>query len=204
MWKNYLTMIRNRFLCPKNAKTASDLLTEIFLKNWDDIDQSIFQSGMIDKIVANVLTKEKHSLIFITNYLQISHLRYDYEELLELSMIFLDDTSNQIIHFKRPGGMRHTRWMVKTIYSLKMFLFRGEFRLTARETINLREIYIFVILFHIKVAPTRELSYHSHHSWYISEELTALSLFYENFPVEIEKQMINAMKSQRVTIIIEK
>lgn len=68
-------MIRNRFLFPKDPKTASDLLTEIFLKNWNDIDQSILQSGiMIDKIVANVLTKEKHDLlIFINNHLQVKN-----------------------------------------------------------------------------------------------------------------------------------
>lgn len=43
-----------------------------FLKKWDDIDQSKFQNGMTDQIVADALTKEKEDLLtFINNHLQV-------------------------------------------------------------------------------------------------------------------------------------
>ncbi|CAH1110777.1 unnamed protein product [Psylliodes chrysocephalus] len=190
---------------------------------------------MVDDIVAKVLMKDKHDLLtFINNYLQISHPRDDYKELLEFSLIFLDDTPNHITHFKRPGAMHHARWMAKAIYSLKIFLFRSEFKLTARETKNLREICIFVVLFYIKawftstsaiLAPKEDLELMqklnlyqeqnlpvslaaikklSDHLWYLNEDLAVFALFDKNVSVEIKRQMVESMKSQEETIIIEK
>lgn len=54
-------------------------------------------------------------------------------------MIFPDVTLYHTIHFERPGAMHYARWMAKSIKSSKIFSFRGEFRLTARETKNLRK-----------------------------------------------------------------
>jgi len=55
--------------------------------------------------------------------------RDDYRELLELlAVIFLGGTRG--ISFQYPGAMHHTRWMSKpkAIYSLKIFIFRKQFK----------------------------------------------------------------------------
>lgn len=77
------------------------------------------------------------------------YCRDDYKELLELSLIFLDDfPKNKQISFKRPGATYHARWMAKAM--LKIFIFREQFSLTAREIHSSREVCIFIILFYIK------------------------------------------------------
>lgn len=130
--------------------------------------------------------------------------------------------------------MHHARWMAKAIYSLKMFLFRREFELTARETNNLREICMFVVLFYIKawftstsavLAPKQDLELMQKlilykeqnlsvsqaaiaklcdHLWYLNEDLAVFALFDKDVPVEIKRRMVESIKSQEVTIIIEK
>lgn len=130
--------------------------------------------------------------------------------------------------------MHHARWMAKAIYSLKIFLFRSEFKLPARETKNLREICIFVVLFYIKawftstsaiLAPNQDLKLMQklvlyqeqnlsvslaaikklfNHLWYLNEDLAVFALFDEDVPAEIKRQMVESMKSQEMTIIIEK
>ena len=42
--------------------------------------------------------------------------------------------------------MQHSRWMSKAIYSLKIFLFKDQTKLTAHETAGLTKIFLFVSL----------------------------------------------------------
>ena len=107
--------------------------------------------------------------------------------------------------------------MAKIIYCFKIYLFRGQFKLTSRETKQLLE---FVALLYTKqwyttsssvAAPANDLSflkkleaYKSYaddisttaakalkrHLWYLSEELVGLSLFSEDVPPEVKKEMV--------------
>ena len=156
----------------------------------------------------------------------MSQPRDDYKELLLLSLVFLDGWSTETFVFKRPGAMHHARWMSKAINSLKIFLFRDQFHLTIRETKNLRQICIFVILFYIKawytstsaiLAPNNDLelfkkliSYETidravsqkackkmkEHLWYLNEELPIISLFDTNVSVNIKIKMIEFMNTR--------
>lgn len=111
--------------------------------------------------------------------------------------------------------MHHARWMAKAIFSFKIFLFRGEFRLTAGNEKSTRNLY-FIVLFYIKAwftstsaifASNQDLellqklilykkrnSFVSlaatrklyDHLWYLSEELATLALFDENVPIQIK------------------
>lgn len=149
-------------------------------------------------------------------------------------MIFLDGFAARLIRFKRPGAMHHARWMAKAIYSLKMFIFRSEFRLTKREIDSLRDFCIFVVLFYIKIwftatsaiqAPNNDfellkklISYKnvdrpvaqralkkiSDHLWYLNEDLAPLALFDENVSVDVKGKMCEAIRNREDTSIVNK
>lgn len=122
--------------------------------------------------------------------------------------------------------MHHARWMSKAIYSLKIFMFRNQFHLSPREIKSLRQVCIFIIIFYIKawytstsaiLAPNNDLEFLkklisydkvdsavskkacdkiSDHLWYLNEELTVISLFDTNVPVEVKIKMIEAINSR--------
>ncbi|KAG0711831.1 hypothetical protein GWK47_019771 [Chionoecetes opilio] len=61
------------------------------------------------------------------------HPMEDYEELLWLSYLFLGEDLRKDYRFRAPGAFHQARWMAKGIYALKIFLFRGQVKLTAHE-----------------------------------------------------------------------
>lgn len=73
----------------------------------------------------------------IEKELQKKTLSDDYFEFLELALLFLGGTPKKKsfqVTFRPPGAMHHARWMSKTLCSLKIFLFRKQFKLTARQS----------------------------------------------------------------------
>src|SRR5699024_1289342 len=113
-----------------------------------------------------------------------------------------------------PGPTHHARWLSKAIYSLKMFLFQEQFRLSSEESDGLH-IRLFITLLYIKAwygaplpiqAPRQDLEFlknllqyntinkkisvaaskkFSTLLWYLSEELICLSLFDDEVSSEI-------------------
>lgn len=61
--------------------------------------------------------------------------RDDYRELLELTCIFLGET--RAINFRLPGLMHNARWLSNAIYCLKMFLFKQQVKIIAKEIYQL-------------------------------------------------------------------
>ena len=62
-------------------------------------------------------------------------LRDDYQELVELTLLVLGQTPQEI-HWRAPGAIHHARWMAKLLYAIKIYLFRGQtdvFKLTKKE-----------------------------------------------------------------------
>lgn len=78
--------------------------------------------------------------------------RDDYKELLQLSIVFLGGELENGVSFKMPAGLHRARWMAKCIYSLKILLFREQFRLTKHEEKSLLEIFIFTVLIYITLS----------------------------------------------------
>ena len=78
-------------------------------------------------------------LEFFAAQLAIAQPRDDYRELFELSIL---DKLHLVGFTSRhhAGPMHHARWMSTVLYSLKIWMFRGEFKLTAKEDSNLKEI----------------------------------------------------------------
>ncbi|XP_044580403.1 uncharacterized protein LOC123262280 isoform X3 [Cotesia glomerata] len=114
-----------------------------FKNNWNKIDKSKYSAGINDPIVAKVLSEKKdETLDFIESY-SLKYLpRNDYREFLELSSIFLGVIPKDNFTFKHPGAMSHARWMSKVIYCLKIYIFRGEFKLTPHELTSIRQLQI--------------------------------------------------------------
>jgi hypothetical protein len=68
--------------------------------------------------------------------------RQDYLEFIKLSLLALDEASRNgdgnSIHFSPPGAYDRARWMAK---SLKILLFREQFKMNVKELQVLRRIY---------------------------------------------------------------
>ncbi|CAM4573541.1 unnamed protein product [Leuciscus chuanchicus] len=124
--------------------------------------------------------------------------------------------------FRAPGPMHQARWMAKAIYSIKVWLFRSLFKLTARESRGLLRLNIFLAKIYIKfwfqapvaaTAPRNDLqllqSLHSYpdrdistdtsrkiagHLWYLSENLILLSLFDKQVDFTTKRAILKALE----------
>lgn len=52
--------------------------------------------------------------------------------------------------FSPPGADHRARWMAKGIYTLKIFAFRDQFKLTAHEIQASRQICLFTVIIYVK------------------------------------------------------
>lgn len=203
------------------------LLFKRFQTGWEFIDKGSFESGMTDDVVRPRISAEKERIIeFATSQLAAHQPRDDYRELLELAILFLGAVPSRGVIFRAPGPMHHARWMAKAIYVLKVWLFRSQFKINAKEEIGLREMCCFVTLVYLESwftapsaveAPRRDLNLmktllnysttNSHvstatseklqrHLWYLSEELVGLALFDEDVSLSIKRRMLESMKRQ--------
>lgn len=131
------------------ASSAPEVLVfERFSKCWPSIDLSSYKSGIMDPIVQSKLCEGKRAEmeIFCNEKLKKKQSRADYKEFIELMLVFLGKPAG---NFRAPGATSHTRWVAKGIYALEIFLFRGEFRLTARELNGIRKKCIFLASLYI-------------------------------------------------------
>lgn len=150
--------------------------------------------------------------------------RGDYREFLELACIFLGGVPPRGIIFKVPGANHHVRWLAKAIYSLKIYMFKGQFNIKSAEIDGLREICIFVVLFYVKAwftapiaiaAPHNDLSLLQNliayskvnskvvkaaltkvtsHLWYLCEDLVGLGCFDPSVSTAVKIKMRDAMQ----------
>ena len=111
------------------------------------------------------------------------------------------------------------------IYSLKVWMFRSQFKLTAFEEKGLLQMCLFAVVFYLKAWFTAPLAASAalsdlcllqdlhryrehneaiskavskkleHHLWYLSEELVGLSFFDPAVPVTVKRKMVQALDS---------
>jgi len=193
-----------------------------FQGHWKFIDRSQFESGDSHPHVRPLLDHVDKDW-FQSTLINHKGLRDDYRELLELTVIFLGQVPPRGVRFLAPGPMHHARWMSKAIYALKVWMFRSQFKLTAREEKGLREIAVFVSRLYAKAwtlapeaaaAPRHDLQLLKDlttymdvnrdvgkaaltklqgHLWYLSEELVALALFDPLVTVEEKRQILTSL-----------
>jgi len=107
-------------------------------KYWPYVDQAKYEAGGSDDIPEE---ERKELVNFPLGMLRKGTVR----EFLELALLFLgvQKIEGRRISFKSPGPMHNARWMSKVIYSIKVWLFRGQFKLTKKEEEALRELALF-------------------------------------------------------------
>lgn len=197
-----------------------------FKSQWASMDKTDYQNAYTDKYTEPYVREFKEDLkTFISSQLMTSHPRDDYRELLQLVSIYLGDPPQQGVKFMAPGAMHQARWMAKVIYTFKVWMFRGQFRLTLREEKGLRDLCLFFAKIYMKAwfqcpiaacAPRNDLCLMqdlqkyseinkdisdvtsqkmSRHLWYLAEVLVGLAVFDENVTDETKHMMVNAMKT---------
>ena len=117
-----------------------------FQSPWEFLDKNNFTTIATTETVVNpdVVTWAEKSLK------EKKDLRDDYKEFIELSLIFMGVTPPRGIHFMAPGPMHHARWKSKVLYSLKVWMFHQQFKLTDKENNNLLQMFIFSVKIYLK------------------------------------------------------
>jgi len=210
-------------LAPSSAPEV--LLFKRFQQNWSFIDQTNYQTGSeFDDIIDRV---KQEILEFAKNQLLRQSVRDDYREFIDLVVIFLGGSPERGISFMAPGPMHHARWMSKVIYSLKVWMFRSQFKLTAFEEKGLRKMCVFAVVIYLKAwftaplaasAPRNDLqllqdlySYKQYddkisaatckkmenHMWYLSDRLVGLALFDPDVSSETKCEIVNQLQSKQ-------
>lgn len=202
-----------------------------FKDEWPNIDKKKYKSGMADSDVKHHINDAmaKEIMEFCFRQLYRQQPRDDYREFLELTIIFLggdvpNTQSGTVRNFAPPGACGEARWMMKAIYSLKMYLFREQFKLSKYQLKGIRDVCIFTSTLYIKAwfgcrsainAPKQDLDFIksainyatidktisdivlkkiARHLWYLSGESVGLAFFDSSISVEEKKRMVKALK----------
>ena len=199
------------------------LLSKRFKEQWQFMDVEKFQPTSTDPSVEALVESSRVNIIeFAEEQLKLKQRRDDYRGFLELSIIFFGGIPARGIHFQAPGAMHRARWLAKVIYAIKIWLFRGQFRMTLSEERGIRELAVFAVLIYLKawisapraveaplndfllmkqllqypqaVVSTATSKKFSLHLWYLSEDLVGLALFDSRIPPETKKLMLAVME----------
>ncbi|EDS43189.1 conserved hypothetical protein [Culex quinquefasciatus] len=163
-------------------------------------------------------------LNFCLSHLNEKQTRGDYEELLELTVIFLGGKPRKGIRFRKPGCLSRARWMARAIYSMKMFMLKGFHKYMADLSFltHLENVTLFIAQFYVRfwfqtanapAAPRLDLSlfkdisaFHDdkyinaarktikNHLWYLSQVNVALAFFDPGVDAEEKTEMVRALK----------
>lgn len=189
-----------------------------FKENWINIRTDDFEGGRQDLIQKIFGPFQNFELIidFCVQQLNEKWPRNDYREFLELILLFLEHPSHSF-SIKQPGAFGEARWMAKGIYSLKIYLFRQQFKLTSAEEDALLKINAFIVkcyaqywfvahrpekapladlrlLRNLDQYPDKEISKLTikkfvNHLYYLNEESISLSLYDDEVSPETKSRM---------------
>jgi len=137
-----LESVFNESMAISSAPDVS--LFKIFQQYWTFLSQTSYEAGVGDEAVATALKEVKKNIIeFSITQLREVQPRDDYREFLELVIIFLGGIPSRGVRFAMPGAIHHARWMANALYSLKIWMFHGQFKLNNKEERGLREGYVY-------------------------------------------------------------
>ncbi|XP_050547295.1 uncharacterized protein LOC126908982 [Daktulosphaira vitifoliae] len=215
----YEILLQSIFTEVKLATSTGPEITlfKNFKKEWPNIDKNSYLIWTTDEHVKNILMGIADEMIqFCKIKLEEELPRDDYKEFLELIIIFLGGLPPKGI---TPGACHIARWMAKSLYCLKLFLFRHQFKITQREDKCLKRFCCFIIKcypeswFLCSNAPTftmndigflKKLYFYKNddkevaekaimkfinHLWYLSEECAAFSIFDERLSNHTRRKM---------------
>lgn len=202
------------------------LLFKRFQQAWEKIDKTKCSTSVSDSYINNILKNEADEIMeYAKKKLTEDLPRDDYQEFLELVIIFLGGVPPRGIFFRQPGPYHLARWMAKAIYSLKLFIFRNQFKLNNKEDQSLKEICCFIIKCYVQAwfsapnaieAPFNDIlflrkleAYKSYnktvadvalkkmisHLWYLNPECITFSLFDDRIDYNTKRKMAEKILS---------
>lgn len=194
-----------------------------FREQWPTFNVNDFESGF-NGLETSLKNEVPHIVESINDFLKEQQPRNDYRELLELSLVFLG--FGEEITFKKPGAIHHARWMSKAIFSIKMFLFRTAFKMSKSDQDKLYAVCKFIVFRYLThwytaplaiSAPNNDLkliksliefknidksisdaTLHKfrNHLWYLSPELTILSLFDTDVEITTKQKIVSSLENK--------
>jgi hypothetical protein len=118
-------------VCMGPSKAPEILIFKRFKEQWAYIDQDRFNDAFSDDYASTQLADVRVEAIAFCEPKHEDHQpRDDYRELLQLMLTFSGKSSSDKVTLRSPGPMHQARWMAKAIYSIKVWLFRSQFKLT--------------------------------------------------------------------------
>lgn len=208
----------------KNSKAPTILLFEKFAKRYAEptFQRSSYRGCIKDRFFTVFFDcHERQNIIdFCQNLLiRFKNTRSDYIELLKLTVIFFSGDDCEYTVYV-PGPYNRARFMSRIIYSLKIYLYRGQLNLDTIQLDNVRRLLLFVFKVYFKnwftinipvIAPRRDLqmlraieamreslpitasiAYNKfkNHLWYLSEIMIGLSFFDNDVAMPIRERMV--------------
>ena len=142
--------------------------------NWKNLNLSIYSLIEVAPYKRELAGHIEEMITFLQEWIKNSTkrtLRHDYLELATLTLLFLGGSMPEgmgNITIKAPGAFHHARWMAKSLYTLKIALFRNQLGniYTSDQLKNIYSLAIFLSIFYTKAwltctnasdAPTNDL-----------------------------------------------
>ncbi|KZS02306.1 Uncharacterized protein APZ42_000705 [Daphnia magna] len=204
--------------------SPSEALFVRFQKDWKDFDQEQSNLVLFDWEVNDDLINVGHQVLeWATGCLASKTFpREDYRELVQLTVLFLGGTVPDF-RFRKPGAHHHARFMAYSIYFLKMQLLSYQFEMSHEESKAVKEMSIFIALFHSEaflksrlstISPAVDLKYLSlmqlykqenlaaatvaiksvhNHLWYLTEEAVVLSIFDSELDSALRQRLVEKL-----------
>lgn len=194
-----------------------------FKDRWASLDLEVWEA-VADNAPSDLLANRDDLIATFRRHLDTDQPRDDYRELLELAVIVLGGVPKRGIRFSRPGALHHARWMAKLIYGLKIYLFRSQLKLKAKEMLELSRFVFFAVGIYIPAwfmaplaasAPAHDLEFakrlvgysdkglakatakvFGRHLWYLSEPLVALAFFDDDTSLTVKRDMVTALEEE--------
>lgn len=211
--------------CMGTTSGPDVLLFKRFREEWNKIDKTnmdlsarFIKEGAVNPLIEEAISFAKIML------LSDSQPRSDYKEFLELTLIYCGVTPPRGIKFSAPGAFHHARWMSKLIYSLKIYIFKNQFKLTKKEEEGLIKFNTFSCLVYMKSWFTSPVAIDAtfndlellkklyefkdinnncadlaiaamkRHLWYFTEEMVGISFFCEKISLEEKMNMVKNLE----------
>lgn len=220
----YEVVLQDVFQCCYGPSSGPDIaLFKKLQARWPLIDQSKVRPLDADSLSAEQKTRRQSMTNLLRQLLGAgSHPREDYQELIQLCLVFLGGDMPK--YFRAPGAYHMARWMAKGIYAIKITLFADQLKLTSREKEGMMKVSMFVAMVYIKYWNEATIAAHApkndsdfirdladyedrsvaavadramrRHLWYMSDDLIGLALFDERVDEGEKIAIVQAMKTQ--------
>ena len=121
---------------------------DILRSKWSELDLTAIDFSECDPVVDIYENNAIQNLQYLNSDESTCLPRGDFEELLKLSLLYLNGQDASEFAFRRPGAQHRARWMSTPIYAFKMYLLHSQLKLDAILRCRLKRFCDFVSIFY--------------------------------------------------------